>query len=231
MTDKAYVSTFDALHLNNTSAFQAEIIAENYLYAKVPSIVVNEMHSILHKMYPDVKLSQHYHVTLAFPRIDDGHPNPDALYLSSVTNSPLPKNKDDLKKMMILFRDKFGSIEIRFSDLMIRTKDGKLAAIEVEIITPCFPLLEQKVYHITLWSSRETFQRAPYFSNMFLEDAKCNYEQTFRVPEDKPSFKHDSRCMNKDRHCSRDGRKKPTKGGKGGKMQSDGTSHRHGKLI
>ena len=220
-------------HLNlkqMMSAFEAKIIACNYLYAEVPITCVNDLHRNIREMYPSVKLPQTYHVTLAYPRIDkNGHPNPDAQYLSSVTDSPLPKNSDDLKKMMNSFRDKFGSIEIHFSDLVIRTKDGKLAAIEVEIITPCFPLLEQKVYHITLWSSRETHQRAPYFSNMFLEDAKQQCDHTFRVPEDN-SHKHNSRYVKKDRH-SRDGRKKSTKGGKGGKMQSDGTSHRHGKLI
>lgn len=127
--------------------------------------------------------SVEHHVTIVFLRMgEDGTLNPSGEHWRKALEQPIPKSKDEFEPLMKAIVDKYrNGLHIRFGNLAVRTVDGHLIAVEVEILNPDFPHEPGKVYHITIKFNRKVKGRAPFCSNLFLNAAKKKHAESAAV--------------------------------------------------
>lgn len=115
-----------------------------------------------------------YHVTLLYPSGETTICAADMLEIE-IPENPNKKQRSQLNtSVMRTLRTKYPTVEMTVGDAAFFTTDGHLAAIELvftsqTIFTEIDP---KKVFHITLTYNRDVEERAPVYSNTFLEKVK-----------------------------------------------------------
>lgn len=164
----------------------------NYLFAELNEI----QHDIIVKILKE-HIKEHtgsschissvpatYHVTLLFPpawnTTDTGLvPSPEVARAASFIDIPLPtitSKKECVKANLSVLRalqNRFETVEVTFGNMAFITKDGCLAGIEVHVSSNVFyEITPNKIFHITLAHNRDIKDRAPVYSNSYLENMR-----------------------------------------------------------
>jgi hypothetical protein len=135
-----------------------------------------------------LKAEEAYHVTLMFPSERN---EPLLRRAADLVGVDVPSDYAELSKkkrshvhgeVMRALKALSPRVEVTFGDSAFVTTDGELAAIEVRLLSPSAPsapsvyevIDPEKIFHVTLIHNRDVEERAPSFSNTFMQRMRSN---------------------------------------------------------
>ena len=135
-----------------------------------------------------LKAEEAYHVTLMFPSERN---EPLLRRAAELVGVDVPSDYAELSKkkrshvhgeVMRALKALSPRVEVTFGDSAFVTTDGELAAIEVRLLSSSAFLMPsvyevidpEKIFHVTLIHNRDVEERAPSFSNTFMQRMRSN---------------------------------------------------------